>query len=173
MVRVIDRAKDLSQDWPVCVAGLGAPRGLRRSDQLALSVAYLFSGALSESLFRQRTGKAQLITVWVADMEVALPPRCVRRRSHRTEPGRKSASVYCVHVVDPKHDPTPDASSARAGCVELKVEVAETDPEACEARFVPPVEQTEAKGFVEGHRFDHVDGQKRHRADALDRLPLR
>ena len=63
--------------------------------------------------------------------------------------------------------------AVRADRVELKVEIAGADPEARERRLVSSVEQMEAERLVEGHRLNHVDGQQRYRADALDRLSLR
>src|SRR5205823_199024 len=55
----------------------------------------------------ERAGEAQLVTVGVVDVEVALTPGRVRGRHQRREPRRDSAVVHLVDVADPEDHPSP------------------------------------------------------------------
>ena len=54
-----------------------------------------------------RSGKAQLMAVRIADMEIPLPPRGIRRRGCRCQPVVQSTAMECVDVGYVKDHPPP------------------------------------------------------------------
>src|SRR5262249_5854001 len=105
---------------------------------------------------RERAGKAQLVTVPVADVEVALAPRCVRRGGFRSEPSRKGVSIQRIDVIDPEHDSAPDGPPESAGGVVFKIEVAGAHTKARETGVLASIEQLKAERLVERHGLRHV-----------------
>src|SRR4029450_5064793 len=97
---------------------------------------------------RQRAGKTQLMAVSVADVEVTLAPRRVRRRRFRINPGRKRAAIHRIHVIDPEHDSAPDGPAGSATGVELKMEVAGANPKAREPGVRASIQQLKAERLV-------------------------
>src|SRR3977135_2162976 len=112
-------------------------------------------GKRGSSGLPQGARKAELVAVSLADVKEALPPRCIRRRRFRIEPGLQCTPVHRIHVVYVEHDAAPSGSSQIACGVELQVEVAAADPEARELSGSSSVEQTKAERLVERHRFGH------------------
>src|SRR5262249_61197640 len=87
--------------------------------------------------------------------------------------GRKRAAIHRIHVIDPDHDSTPDGPAGSATGVELKIEVAGANPKAREPGVLASKPQLKAERLIERHRYNHVRGEQRDRADALDRPVLR
>src|ERR1700738_2058215 len=69
----------------------------------------------------KRPGEAQLVPVWVPDVEKAFAPRRVHRRAGGGHPRRTRPLVHGVHVVDPEHDAPPYAVGGRTALVKLQV----------------------------------------------------
>ena len=80
------------------------------------------------------------MTARVVDVEVALAPGGISWSGVRLEAGRQGTFVHGVNVIDPQHDSTPDGFFESASRVELKVQIAASDPEAGKGRILSSVE---------------------------------
>ncbi len=124
---------------------------------------------------RQGAGEAQLMTVWIVHVEVALTPRGVGWLGSQIESRVTGPPVDSIDVIHPEHHSSPKRSrpssirSTGRSPIELEVEVTGADPESGERRVLSPIQQTKTERAVEADCSIHVCRQQRHRANGFDR----
>jgi DNA repair exonuclease SbcCD nuclease subunit len=108
------------------------------------------------------------VTVGVADVEVALPPRCIRRGSIGNPARGNHPRVNGIHVINPQDHPAPDPPNWSVFGIELEVHEAGPSPQGSE-RGAPAAEgDLEAHRLVERHRPVHVRHSEGDGAEGLD-----
>ena len=110
------------------------------------------------------------MTVGVADVKIALAPRCVCGPGLWFVSSYQYALVHFIDVVDPEDHPAPDGLSRFPAGGELKVHEAGSGLETRELRLDTSIQHLESEISVEGNALAHVGGQQSHRADASDRM---
>jgi hypothetical protein len=120
------------------------------------------------SSFAQGASKAEFVAIRVTDMEVTLAPGCVGWLRFRPVSGIEDASEHIVDVLNPEHDPTPDAlPSSDLDCL-LQVEEAASDLKTREGGVFTSIQNFKTEIAVERNRFVHIRRQESYRADGPD-----
>ena len=114
------------------------------------------------------SGEAQLVTVGVPHVEVALPPGRIGGRSVGKPAGGDHPGVGGVHVIHPQDHPSPDPRHGGVVGVELEVHEPGPRPQRGEGRAPATVGHLEAHALVERHRAVHVGHGQGHGAEGLD-----
>jgi hypothetical protein len=122
---------------------------------------------------REWPGEAQLMSIRIVEMKVALTPRCIPGRGRRCQPSSDDTAIHGVDVVDPEDDSAPAGVRPRVACAQLEVDMSAASPQAREPCPRSPIRELETEHKIERHGRSHVCGHQRHRADALDRVSSR